>query len=227
MAAEAANGETKDRHLCVLVTLDVKNTFNTASWGLIDEAYAGIELPKYIRRIIHSYLTDRYILGPLEGRLVTRRMTCGVPQGSVLEPTLWNIFYDGVLRLRLPEGASTIGFADDLSLLVINHTMEGLEANTNRTLRIINDWIARSELSLAHHKTEAVMLTRKWAYREPVFLSGGLRVPIRRTVKYLEVTLDSRLTFTAHIRAVSLVAINSTKAIGRLMLNIGGPSGAK
>lgn len=163
VAAEAAKGVTQDRYLCVLVTLDVKNAFNTAPWGRIDEACARIGLPKYIRRIIRSYLTDRYILVPSEGRLTPRRMMCGVPQGSVLGSTLWNIFYDGVLRLGLPEGASIIGFSDDLALLVINHTTEGLEANTNQALRVIDDWINRSGLTLAHHKTEAVMLTRKWA----------------------------------------------------------------
>lgn len=110
---------------------------------------------------------------------------------------------------------------------MINHTTEGLEANTNQALRVINDWITKSGLTLAHHKTKAVMLARKWAYSEPVLLLGGLWAPIRRTAKYLGVTLDSRLTFTAHIRAVSSVAINSAKVIGRLMPNIGGPSVAK
>lgn len=100
-------------------------------------------------------------------------MTCGVPQGSVLGPTLWNIFYDDLLRLKLPAGTQTIGFADDLALLVVNHTTEGLEATTNEALFIINDWITQSGLTLAHQKTEAVMLTRKWAYRKPVLFSGG------------------------------------------------------
>lgn len=29
-------------------------------------------------------------------------ITCGIPQGSVLGPTLWNVLYDEVLRLRVP-----------------------------------------------------------------------------------------------------------------------------
>lgn len=46
-----------------------------------------------------------------------------VPQGSVPGPTLWNLLYNdvcmygGVLRLRLPEGTKTVGFADDLALV--------------------------------------------------------------------------------------------------------------
>lgn len=42
-------------------------------------------------------------------------------------PTPWNLFYDGLLRLRLPESVSQVGFADDVALVTINHTTEDLE----------------------------------------------------------------------------------------------------
>lgn len=71
------------------------------------------------------------------------------------------------------------------------------------------------------------MLTRKWAYRQPVFLSGGHQVNVKRAVKYLGITLDSKLTFTTHLRMASALANNTAKAIGRLMPNVGGPSMAK
>lgn len=227
VASDAAKGVTQDRQLCVLVTLDIKNAFNSVPWRAIDEACAKIGLPTYLRRLVRSYLTDRYLLIPNDDSQAQKRMTCGVPQGSVLGPTLWNLFYDDLLRLRLPVGAQTVGFADDLALLVVNHTSEGLEATTNESLAIIDKWITRSGMALAHQKTEAVMLTRKWAYRNPVLFSGGHRINIKRTTKYLGVVLDSKLTFTAHMKAVAASATNTAKAIGRLMPNVGGPSMAK
>lgn len=74
------------------------------------------------------------------------------------------MFYDDLLRLQLLEGPSLVGFANDVGLLVVNHTMEGLKAVTNGALSQVNACISGHSLELAHAKTEAVMLTVKWAY---------------------------------------------------------------
>lgn len=42
-------------------------------------------------------------------------------------------------------------------------TSEGIETSTNEALARIKEWISEHGLELAHQKTEAVMLTRKWA----------------------------------------------------------------
>ena len=46
-------------------------------------------------------------------------LTAGVPQGSIKGPFLWNCMYDGLLRLKMPDGAYLVGFADDLALVVV------------------------------------------------------------------------------------------------------------
>ena len=90
------------RPIVALVTLDVRNAFNTASWSEIMLALErDFSTPAYLLATISDYLNDRTILyDTSEGRR-SRKMYCGVAQGSVLGPELWNIFYDGIFRLRI------------------------------------------------------------------------------------------------------------------------------
>ncbi|XP_022177299.1 uncharacterized protein LOC111038481 [Myzus persicae] len=71
------------------------------------------------------------------------------------------------------------------------------------------------------------MLTKKWAYRDPVFAVGRHTVPLLRKLRYLELHLDIHLTFSGHFTTVSGKASQATLAIGRLMPNLGGPSQSK
>lgn len=51
-----------------------------------------------------------------QGR-VTLKMSARVPQGIILGPILWNVLYDGILRLDLGEMMETYAYADDLVLV--------------------------------------------------------------------------------------------------------------
>jgi len=116
----------------------------------------------------------------LHGPITTRSITGGVSQSSVLRPILWNVFYDDLLRVEVPEGVQFLSFADDIAVLAVARTAQGLEAVVNPTLATINEWMVRHGLELAHSKTEAIMLTKKWAFSYPVFSIGGHSIKVKR-----------------------------------------------
>lgn len=82
--SKAREGAWQHKKLCLLDTLDVQNAFNTARRECIMKALRQKKVPIYLKKIISSYLKER--------RLVVvnakREVTCGVPQGSVMSPTL-------------------------------------------------------------------------------------------------------------------------------------------
>lgn len=71
-----------------ILTLDVKNAFNSTPWQIISQTLRDKCVPQYLCRILESYFDERILEYDDCGEKKTRRLTAGVPQGSVLGPTL-------------------------------------------------------------------------------------------------------------------------------------------
>ncbi|VVC35249.1 Endonuclease/exonuclease/phosphatase,Reverse transcriptase domain,Zinc finger, CCHC-type, partial [Cinara cedri] len=176
---EAALVHARNRGICAVVSLDVRNAFNSAPWRGLDVALARKDLPTYLQSVFRSYMSDRKMLVP--GGSV-RPVTAGVPQGSVLGPTMWNIFYDPLMTIPVPAGVRLIAFADDVAIVGSARTGELLEQALNPALEAVSAWMATNGLSLAVHKTEAAVLTRKWSYALPRLTIGGTNVRISEEI---------------------------------------------
>ncbi|XP_067216855.1 uncharacterized protein [Linepithema humile] len=125
---EIVRGELDMGKLVLGVSFDIENAFNSIPWGVVRGAIATLGFPGYLYKIICAYLSDRSLsFTDSDGVIRVSRMSCGVPQGSVLGPTLWNIVYNGIFDLPLPEGCWTLGYADDTILLV-----SGVDLNETR-----------------------------------------------------------------------------------------------
>lgn len=209
---------------CALVTIDVKNAFNSASHALIMRELSRRGVSVYLWNLISSYLSDRSIEIDREHSM---EVSAGVPQGSVLGPVLWNILYDGVLGLDLTVDAGTVGFADDLALIVGARDEDALMANVNKCLKQISAWMAAHKLTLAPEKSEAV-LVRGGRIREHVsFDLDGVRITPKKAIRYLGIVINDRGTFGQHIEMVTTRAENTLAKIAKLMPNIGGPCSGK
>ena len=79
------NGE---KEYCLVVTLDIKNTFNSTRWDRIMEVLATMNFPGYLQRVVKNYFRDRILKYDTDDGPKTYMVSEGVPQGSVLETTV-------------------------------------------------------------------------------------------------------------------------------------------
>lgn len=70
---------------------------------------------------------------------------------------MWNVMYDGVLRLQLSAGCDVVGFGYDVALVEVKR--EEVERSGNEAIKILERWLRDAGLSVTPHKTEAVLVS--------------------------------------------------------------------
>lgn len=212
----------------MVIALDVMNAFNCASWNAIALALQRKGVPRHLQRILQSWFLGRTLVYDTSEGPVTRQLTAGVPQGSVLGPTLWNVMYDAVLAIDMPAGIELVAFADDLVLLAPGTTPQAASLLAEQAVETIVTWMGINRLQLAASKTEAVLISKKKKDYTgiPVTING---VPILTTtdIRYLGVRVHCHLKWLEHVRHNTNKATKVADLLAKLMRNHSGPKHKK
>jgi hypothetical protein len=213
----------------VAVSLDIANAFGSLPYSVIAEALRYHGVPLYLRRIVEHYLTERVVLyEDREGRRRERPMACGVPQGSVLGPLLWNLGYDWAIRGALLPRTAVICYADDTMVAVRGEMMREVMRRAEVAAELMVTRIRLLGLEVSLPKTDAIIFGgRGKEWRPPpgaALRVSGEMVQVRPHIKYLGLILDRRWKFGEHFRQLAPRVVGAASALGRLLPNVGGPS---
>jgi hypothetical protein len=183
--------------------------------------------PDYLISIIRSYLCDRSVTINTPNGHRTIEVTRGVPQGFILGPDLWNIMYDGLLRLEFSQDIELLAFADDIIIVATAKTNGEAEEQLKETFNRVIEWMNEHGLRLAVEKTEAVMFTNKKINNTMNLNLAGYDISSSRSLRYLGVQLDTKLKFKDHIALVEKRVSKVTKQLSLILPNLGGANEPK
>lgn len=188
---------TAQENIIIAISLDIKNAFNSVPWNAIRSALLRKRFPSYLRRLIHSYLQDRYIeYIDTQGSVQRYPVTADVPQGSVIEPMLWNVAYDTVLMIKKDQDCEIICYADDTLLLTSGSSYQEASILAETALERITE----IGLTVAVEKTEILTFHKRKGNipQDATVKINNVEIKLKRSMKYLGLILDGQLKFEEH-----------------------------
>jgi len=150
-----------------------------------------------------SYLSNRkqfVTIGNIKSEILT--VNCGVPQGSVLGPTLFLLYINDLINTS--KLLSFHLFADDSNLFYSHKNLNELQAIMNVELESIYSWLCANKLSLNIDKSNVIIFhtPQKKVHGISICINN---VPLKQVneLKYLGVMLDSNINWKAHVSYIS------------------------
>ncbi|KAG8248076.1 hypothetical protein J6590_108601 [Homalodisca vitripennis] len=205
--------EESEEKYVVGLFLDISGAFDSAWWPEILRVLVRWRCPNNIYRLVRDYFRGRTVTLRAGNGEVSKSITKGCPQGSVVGPLFWNILFDGFLRLPFEEGISARAYADDGLLLVKSNTSPDLMGKATRALELITGWGEERKMTFSKEKTVMVLLKGKLVERFIRVNMGDVTIRCSNETKYLGVVVGSRMKFAGHY---DQVIDKSMKAFGKL-----------
>lgn len=163
-------------------------------------------------KLVHQFLSLRAFEVHLGTHISdTKRVPFGVPQGSVLSPTLYNVFMSDFPNLQ----SKVAVYADDTAIFSSSRfskkVVKRLQSDARRLVRFFNRWKIRINAG----KTVVMFHTKRRLKQLPPneMTINGTQVPVTSTARYLGVHLDNRLTFKDHMDKKCLQASNAIRRL--------------
>lgn len=187
----------------IVIFFDVEKAYDTTwRYGILQDLYrAGLRgrLPV----IIQDFLSDRRFRVKINETISGKHtQETGVPQGSILSVTLFNIKMNGVAGVLTPRTFCSM-YVDDLCVGFKSKDMTYIMQQAKTNIEQILQWTTKNGFKISKEKTTGIhFCKRRGLHPDPEILIDGTPIRFQKEVKFLGVTLDQKLSFIPHIQAV-------------------------
>jgi retron-type reverse transcriptase len=186
------------------IFLDVAKAFDTV-WhdGLVYKLHtAGVSLAMV--KLLNSFLEDRKFHAKIGNVLSTvREIEAGVPQGSVLSPTLYAIFTADIPK---PDETKIALYAGDTAILTRSESPELISEQLRRAVESLEAWFRHWRIDVNPDKSSAILFTRRRHRPDGETVMFDRPIPWKTEARYLGITFDNHLRFNAQLEHAKIRA---------------------
>ena len=178
-----------------MIMIDLQKAFDTVNHDILCSKLKGMgfESVEWFR----SYLSERQQIVHINDTYSKPcKISCGVPQGSILGPLLF-LCYINDMSISIDQGCKLMLYADDSAILFSHKDPEIISQKLACALESCNNWLIDNKLSLHLGKTESIIFGSKRKVKKVgnfSISSMGQNLAGQDTVKYLGVNIDQTVS---------------------------------
>ncbi|CAG9112155.1 unnamed protein product [Plutella xylostella] len=133
---------------CIGIFLDLAKAFDTVSIPTLLDKLERVGFRDGSLKLFNSYLTNRQQMVRIGDHSSTlKTVNFGVPQGSILGPSLFLVYINDLCNLNISKG-SIISFADDTTLIFHGESWEDVARTAENGLKAVTEWLRSNLLTL-------------------------------------------------------------------------------
>ncbi|KAI8482827.1 hypothetical protein Bbelb_394890 [Branchiostoma belcheri] len=202
----------------VALFLDLRKAFDTVNHDILLGKLKKLGFDSGAMDWFSSYLSERFQCTCLQGQYSTKtRVSCGVPQGSVLGPLLFCLYVNDLPNVI--EKCSIHMYADDTVLYYSADSVKACEETVSMDMKRVVKWLNENKLLLHPDKTKAMLFGLPQKLRHAgtsVNITDGTNVYEQvDSFTYLGVTLDPSLRWSAHVQRITKKLLSGLGAMRR------------
>ena len=194
--------------------MDLSKAFDVIPHGLLMAKLNAYGYNDSVISLMFSYITERKQRVKIyDARSSWNVINKGVPQGSILGPTLFNVFINDVFYTM--KDKLLYNYADDNTVTCISPSANQLKVDIELCGNVMTDWFKCNYMKANPDKYQAIIFGNK-ADNPSTLTIRGIDVSCQENVKLLGIYIDSTLSFQKQLRVVCKKASNQINAVMRL-----------